>query len=205
MIKWTEKDIENLKLGLELELSHEEIADCLDRSKSSVMHKVQRLGLSKTSIQWNKILSREEVISLIRIYRTSEAMDYTEEVPGHKSCQKILGVSSWNECLELAGLPIYKQARFKSDRKTRFYIVKFEDINGVIFNKFGITQRTVQMRYSKKDIEIVNEVIGTLEYCQDLEYKFSKLVSDLKYLPEDKRFYNDTYGGYSECYISREH
>lgn len=201
MKKWSQEDIEDLLLGLKIGLTHAEIADCLDRTLSSVMHKVQRLKLAKPNTQWTKLYSKEEVIALIQKYKTSEAMDYTEGVPGHKSCQKILGVGSWAACLEAAGLPLRKTAKFSRNKACTFYIVEFLDINGTLFYKYGITQRRVQERYSKKNIKIISQVQSSLEYCQDLEIKFQELVKDKKYLPIDRRFYDDTYGGYSECYI----
>lgn len=201
MKKWTEEEIEDLYLGLELELSHEEIAECLGRTKSSIMHKVQRLNLAKSSSQWMKNLSKEETIALIQKYKTSEAMDYTEGVPGHKSCQRILGVSSWAKCLEIAGIETKKTAKFDSAKKTCFYIVEFEDIDKKSFRKFGITQRTVQERYSSKNIKIIAQVYSTLDHCLDLEKRFETLVKSRKYMPKNPRFYNSGHGGYTECYI----
>ena len=201
MKKWSEEEVEDLLLGLEIGLTHEDIADCLGRTLSSIMHKVQRLKLAKPNTQWVKLCSKEEVISLIQKYKSSEAMDYTEGVPGHKSCQKILGVGSWAECLKAAGLPMRKTAKFSKNKSCTFYIVEFIDVDGTLFYKYGITQRRVQERYSKKNIKIISQVQSSLDYCQDLEIKFQELVKDKKYLPIDQKFYNDTYGGYSECYI----
>lgn len=201
MRRWTEQDLEDLKLGLSLNLTHEEIGDCLGRTKSSVMHKVQKENLSSSSVQWFTFLTKEEVLSFIRTYKTASALDYTDGVPGHKTCQKILKVSSWAECLELAGLPNYKKAKFDENKPTTFYIVSFNDLDGTSFNKFGITQRSIQERYSLKDINIINQVVGSLEYCQDLEKKFETAVKNIKYLPKDKRFYDSNrFGGYTECY-----
>ena len=114
MKKWTKGEFEDLLLGLSLGLYHHEIAECLGRTTSSVMHKVQRENLAVSNTQWIDELSKEEVLDLIRKYKTSSAMDYADNVPGHKSCQKILGVKSWSECLELAGLPNIKTAKSKS-------------------------------------------------------------------------------------------
>lgn len=202
MKKWSDQEVEDLNFGLSLGLSHEDIGECLGRSKSSVMHKVQKLGWATPNTQWLKELSKEEVLNFIQKYKTAEAMDYTENVPGHKSCQKILGVSSWKECLDLAGVPINTGGRLCLDSPTTFYIVRFKDTDSTTFFKYGITQRSPEQRYSLKSIDIVSQVIGSLTYCRDLEQRFSLAVSSRKYIPKDYKFHDsDKYGGYTECYI----
>ena len=62
--RWSREEIDTLHHGLTNGMSHEQIGLSLGRTKSSVMHKVQRLGLAKKFKTWTH-LTVEDYITLV--------------------------------------------------------------------------------------------------------------------------------------------
>jgi len=59
-MKWTEQDELDLRLGIELALPYKELAYILDRTYSSVLHKVSKLGISNrlTEVEYRNLLPK---------------------------------------------------------------------------------------------------------------------------------------------------
>lgn len=196
--KWTEEEIQILKEELSIGTSHENIGLLLDRTKSSIMHKVQRLGIAKKGNSWAH-LSNENMLELVRKYRTAEEFDTNPELPGYKTVVNRFKVSSWKNVLELAGVAISKGTRYDHNKPTKFYILKFVDNDGTIFYKFGVTQRPIRARYSYREFEIIYTLDTSLEDALLKEAEITKIVRSYK--PTDKRFYKEGHGGYTECFV----
>ena len=201
MKKFTEEEIELIKQRLSEKISHENIGLELGRTKSSIMHKIQRLGLAKPCNDW-KHLTKDNVLQLIKTHISAESFDARGSgLPSHKILMRILGVASWSEARKLAGIPVYSTAKWDKTKETIFYIIQVIDTDGTEFRKFGVTQRSIKIRYGgfKDYLVILNK---TMPHSQALriEKLFSKIT--IKYKPKDTRFSNQNQlGGHTECYI----
>lgn len=200
---WTTDEINLLKDGLYNGKSHEEIGSLIGRTKSSVMHKVQRLGLSRKFKTWTH-LTVEDYIALVNKYKTASEFDSNPDLPPYKTVLRWLNLSSWEECLEFCGVDPNIRGKYEWSYPTIFYILQFKDIDNTIFYKYGITQRNIKIRYqNRSDYTIITEVL-----CKDLREAINKEAemkkTTISYTPKDRRFYSQGHGGYTECYIEHD-
>lgn len=196
---WTKEEMELLTEMLAANFSYKEIAAKLNnRSVCSIATKVSRLKLSKPHKDWS-LLTKDDLLDLIRIHKTTLEFDSNPDLPGVNICHRILGTSSWLECLDMAKTTP-RLPGMRHNKPTIFYVVECVDTNGTIFNKFGITQQpTVSQRYPSKSYKILHEEILTLEEAilKEKLYKESKTM----YKPLDRNFYRSGHSGFTECYI----
>lgn len=197
---WTKEEEDFLRQELKNGLSHESIGLLLNKSKSSIMHKVQKLGLSKLGASWEH-LSNEELLALVKEYRTAEEFDTNPGLPSYKTLVRRLGVSKWNDIKELAGISTAKTTgRYDFTKPTTFYIVQFKDVDGTVFNKYGVTQRSIRLRYRKSSSYIIlHEELCSLQEALDKEIELSKCTKS--YFPINIDFTYKGHGGYTECFI----
>lgn len=198
MKRWsTEEDqflVEELKAGS----THESIGYSLNRTKSSIMHRVQRLGLSKKNPSWIH-LTNDDMLELVRKYKTAEEFDNNPEIPSYKTIVRRFEVNTWNEVIALAGLCKSKGTRYDHTKETTFYILEFVDTDETVFKKYGVTQRPLTTRYKGKPFKIIHQEIGSLQNALDKEEAMDQEVT--KYRPLSRDFYAEGHGGYTECFI----
>lgn len=199
MKRFSEEEDELIRIWVEQGYTHEQIGLELNRTKSSIMHRVQRLGISKDVRTWDH-LSKEDCIELIQTHLASDVFSSKDSgLPSHKILMRILGCSSWSEARALAGVPIGKTARWKEDKPTVFYIIELIDTCGTIFRKYGLTQRSLSRRYAGlSGYAVILEKTTTLAQALRLENLFSKITR--KYTPKTELLRKDKHGGYTECY-----
>lgn len=198
MKKWTDEELDFLLEELKNGSTHEAIGIHLGRTKSSVMHKVQRLGIAKKAKNWQH-LSDQDMLDLVVKYKTAEEFDSNPELPGYKTILKRFKLDSWNSARELAGIPTSKGTRYDHSKLTTFYIIRFVDIDGQPFFKYGVTQRPLKTRYSSRVFDILYSEQMSLEEALKKENEISKLVNHYK--PIDQKFYKEGHGGYTECFL----
>jgi hypothetical protein len=198
--KWTEDDIELLTQELINGTKYASIGILLNKTESSVMHKVQKLGLSKQGICW-KHISDEELLGLVVKYKTAEEFDTNPELPSYKTLVRRFGVNTWNDIKELAGVSLAKRTgRYDFAKPATFYIIQFKDKDGTLFKKYGVTQRSLRVRYRKgSSYVILYEEVCTLQQALDKEVEMSKCTE--YYKPIDINFTYKGHGGYTECFI----
>lgn len=198
---WTKEQEEFLRQELKNGLSHESIGILLNKTKSSVMHKVQKLGIAAKGLSWSH-LSDEYLLDLVRKYKTAEEFDTNPDIPSYKTLLGRFKLSSWNEVKNLAGLSIGKNAgRYDHTKPAIFYIIEFQDIDGTYFKKYGVTQRSVSLRYrGRNDFTILYERVIPLQEALDKEVELSQQVK--KYTPKDTNFNCYGHGGYTECFTN---
>lgn len=196
---WTKDEEYFLIQELENGLSHESIGLLLNKSKSSIMHKVQRLGVSKVGVSWDH-LSNETLLSLVREHKTAEEFDTNPDLPSYKTLVKRFGVNKWNDIKELAGVSTSKTTgRYDFTKPAIFYIIQFQDIDDTVFNKYGVTQRSIKLRYRKsKSYTILHEEVCDLQEALDKEIELSKCTTP--YTPISIDFTYKGHGGYTECF-----
>ena len=198
---WKLDEIEFLIEELNNGSTHEAIGVFLNRTKSSVMHKVQKLKLSSVGNSWAH-LSDKELLQLVAKYKTAEEFDNNIELPSYKTIVKRFKASCWNEVKALAGLSVHKNTgRYDYTKDTIFYILEFTDIDGIRFKKYGVTQRSIELRYKgRRDFNVLYTGVFSLQEALDKETELAKLTD--KYSPKDLRFTKDGHGGYTECFIN---
>jgi len=197
---WKPHEIEFLIEELNNGNTHEAIGVLLNRTKSSVMHKVQRLSLSSLGNSWAH-LSDKELLELVVKYKTAEEFDNNIHLPSYKTIVKRFKVSCWNDVKALAGLPIHKNTgRYDYTKDAVFYILEFIDIDGTFFKKYGVTQRSIELRYKgRKNFNIIYEKSFSLQESLDKEIELAESTN--KYIPKDPKFTKEGHGGYTECFI----
>lgn len=204
MKKWTQQEEEFLTSSRP-EKTYAYIAEVLGRSVKSVERKGYRLGLTKYKHNPEfsfKSLSKELCIELVKKHKSSDYFNQDKSIPGHKTIMKVLGANTWSEARKIAGVPFTTSARFCPSKPTYFYIIEITDDSGILFRKFGVTQRTLSQRMKNLKIPYT-----TLVYKKTLNLKqalrIEKLFSNItkKYSPKSKYLYADYAGGHTECYV----
>ena len=205
--RWTKEEELFLQQELEKGLSHESIGLLLNKSKSSIMHKAQRLGISKPNTSWEHIPD-EELLALVKKYQTAEEFDTNPCLPSYKTLIRRFGVCKWNDIKELAGISTAKTTgRYDFTKPAVFYIIQFEDTDSTVFNKYGVTQRSIKVRYRKnKQYNILYEELCSLQEALNKEIELSKCT--IPYIPLSLDFTYKGHSGYTECfsdYIRKPH
>jgi len=200
MKRWTEEEISILIDELSIGTTHEEIGYLLGRTKSSVMHKVQRDGLAKKFKRWDH-LTIEDFIELVKTHKIASEFDTNPGLPGYKTVLKWLGLETWKDCLAFCNVEPNPKGRYDWNLPATFYIIECVDLDGTVFRKFGVTQRKLNTRYPTKKYLIVEETLySTLREAYTQEQIFKTKVKSYK--PKTRDFYKEGHGGYTECYIS---
>lgn len=198
---WTKEQEEFLVQELKNGLSHKSIGLLLNKTKSSIMHKVQTLGISEKGVSWSH-LSDDELLDLVREYKSAEEFDTNPRLPSYKTLVKRFKVDNWNAVKTLAGVSVGKNTgRYDYTKPAIFYVIEFQDTDGTHFKKYGVTQRSVALRYrSRNDFTIVYEKAWSLQEALDKEVELSKQVKS--YIPKDSNFTSSGHGGYTECFTN---
>jgi hypothetical protein len=143
---WLDSEVESLLKLKEEGASFSEISILLNRSKRSVESKYYLIKGGKSnqgSFGKSKVYTQteEELLALVVKYRTRDNMSENrlEGEPSTRTVERYFG--SWSNATKLAG--IESKYGLKRGTPTILYLVDFQE-----FKKVGITQRSVEQRFS---------------------------------------------------------
>lgn len=184
--KWTEEEIELVKVCSELGWTAKEISVELDRSEKSIVHKRTNLGICI-----RKQYSDKELLDILKNAENTgaEYFMYTKGLPSVNTYQRHFG--SWNNALEAAGLPL-NTSSLLPNTPTTFYLIEFDG-----FYKIGITQNSIERRFPKSRYDkykVLFKRTSDFEFVRDTEKYLLKYLEDYKYRPPGFA------GGFTECF-----
>jgi hypothetical protein len=136
--KWTKEEIDELKRLRELKFTTKQIAEKMNRSVRSITKKLENVN----HITSERIYTDDELLELVIRYRTQDNLNLNR-LPGEISSGPITKrFGSWGKALEAAGLEP-NASGMVYNWPTILYLVDFGS-----FKKVGVTQRTVEARFS---------------------------------------------------------
>ena len=190
MNTWTEEELELVKLWSAEGWTAKDIAAELNRTEKSIVHKRQKLG-----IVIKKQYTKDELIKILQSAKSTNAEYFMEQkdLPSVNTYQRHFG--TWNNALREAGLPL-NSAYLDPDKATIFYVVQFPE-----FYKIGITQSTVEKRFSGKqypEFSLIYKHLTSLEKAKSLESNMLKYLEPYQYSPNN-------FAGFTECFKMSEY
>ncbi len=176
---WSVKELEFLHSNIH-NMTYLEIATILNRGLESVKYASLKLGYSKSNIIQ---ASDDELLDLVRKYKSLSAMDRnkTQGEPGSHIIIHRFG--SWSKACDLAGIGAVT-SNLVRDRPTIVYLVDFQE-----FKKVGITQQTIKERfygypaYTILDYKIFSNPVDACTYERLLLDKLSGFSFEPKFFP----------------------
>lgn len=187
---WTKDDDELLITARNEKVPYKLIAEELGRTEGACQTRGYyyiKLGLIKKEPPL--VLSREELISLIRLYKVKDSCPHRE----WWLIKKEFG--SWTNALREAGLLQNCGGLFDYNKPAVLYLLKFDG-----FYKVGITQRSLKERTKRFPEHIVLDT-----YCSDLDEILSleeEILSKVE--PVSLQHEGFRRNGETECFLFRD-
>lgn len=130
----------------------------------------------------------EELLDLVRKYRTQDNLNYNRLKSEPSSGPVIQRFGSWTAAVEASGI-LRKLGRFDKNKLTNLYLVDFGQ-----FYKIGITQRTVEERLRGFP---EYKILGVLELDFDEAWEIER---ELLKTVEPYKIYGNLPNGNTECF-----
>ena len=190
-MEWLEQDIEDLKLGVAIQLHYKSIAEILNRSYGGVRDKASRLGLLKP-----KNLSDDEYIRrLPKDISPLEPYIDTETKIIHKHSCGYKWKASPHHILRGTSCPACASSVFKLERPALTYLVYFHALG---LYKVGVTGRSIKERFRQEA-----QPYEVIFYRGFEKGKDAKELEDAWLINLGSRLYNsnELKGGNTETFI----
>lgn len=191
---WTE---ENLNKAIELHnlgVKRPKIAEALGVPTQTVKIRLDYM-IRKGLLQSNR--------TVVDIESDIQLLDYIRTYPAKDSCPfpyrtLILNkYQSWSAALEAASLPPNIGGKFDKTKPTILYLLDFGE-----FKKFGVTQQTIQHRFSgAPKFQVLDQAVLNLYDALEDEALIKAGVADRAFQPNLPWFARN---GKTECFIGNE-
>lgn len=137
-----------------------------------------------------RVWKDEELLDLVRKYRTQDNLNYNREIDEPSSGPIIKRFGTWTAAVEAAGI-LRNLGVFDPDKLTIVYLVKFEQ-----YYKLGLTQRTVAERLKGfPPYTIIKQIELNFDEAWKLERKLLRYIEPYKIV-------GNLPNGNTECFIA---
>lgn len=175
-VRWTPEEHELLYLLKSEGMKWSEIAKRIGRSLESCKTHYKR-GYGFPVLGYND-WSEERLLELVQKYKNKQLLNYCrdEGEPSAIVIERRFG--SWSKAMELAGV-VSNKGNLILDKKTLLYLIDFGE-----FKKIGITQRSLELRFSGFDFKILDLVeYDELIPAWETEQELLKILKPWRYKP----------------------
>lgn len=189
---WAREEISYLQENFPICEDLNNVAEKLGRSLDSVKSKAYKLGLKRETVN---LWSSSEDQTLADMYKQfsvqeiAKVLDRTPRAIQHR----------------ISHLKLYNNIPKKVVSKNgvlNFYLIKCIDIDLTPFYKIGWTsKKNISSRFNGRKYEVLLVYTSDRETIKAFETELKKtVISRYKYKPLDKAFYQESHGGYTECF-----